>query len=82
MTEDNDILTESTKTVECEICERLIILPDNFDPAKAMRAELEFDMFDIMTSIKAFQKGKGVICPVCMAKLVILQLQEFVRNEN
>ena len=65
MTDDNDILTESTKTVECEVCERLIVVPENFDKAQGTRAEIDIDMFDVITRIRFFPKTPQVICRLC-----------------
>ena len=80
MTEDNDILTESAKTVECFICERLIIVPENFNATKGTHAEIIIDQFDMISQIKIIPKTKKVICQVCAAEVIILQLQQFLEK--
>ena len=77
-----EISAETTKTVECVVCEQLIIVPIKLPTSQQLCAEIELDMFDAIASIKFWNKDKSVICPICSAEIVILQLQQFVENER
>ena len=79
---DPEVVAETTKTVECEVCERLVVVPDKWDVSQGTNAEIILSDNWSFTQIRFSPKDKTVICPICAAEIIISELRYFLSQEK